>query len=129
MAQALQNITISAPGFAGINTQDAPLQQDPSFAADATNCIIDKEGRVASRKGYSMVSSNGAAVLGTSAGIESIGEFVQYNGTKIVFSCGNNKIFKGTSTLVDITGSLTISANDWSMASLGNKFYFYQKAL
>jgi hypothetical protein len=126
MAQALQNITISAPGFAGINTQDAPLQQDPSFAADATNCIIDKEGRVAARKGYSMVSSNGAAVLGSSIGIESIGEFVQYDGTKIVFSCGNNKIFKGTSTLVDITGSLTISANNWSMASLGNKFYFYQ---
>jgi hypothetical protein len=126
MAQALQNITISAPGFAGINTQDAPLQQDPSFAADATNCIIDKEGRVAARKGYSMVSSNGAAVLGSSIGIESIGEFVQYDGTKIVFSCGNNKIFTGTSTLVDVTGSLTITANNWSMASLGNKFYFYQ---
>ena len=126
MAQALQNITIAAPGFAGINTQDAPLQQEPSFAADATNCIIDKEGRVAARKGYSMVSSNGAAVLGTSAGIESIGEFVQNDGTKIVFSCGNNKIFTGTSTLVDVTGSLTISANNWSMASLANKFYFYQ---
>ena len=86
MAQPLQNITISAPGFAGINTQDAPLLQDASFASIADNCIIDKEGRIASRKGYSMVSSNGGAVLGTSAGIESIGEFVQNDGTKIVFS-------------------------------------------
>ena len=69
MAQPLQNITISAPGFAGINTQDAPLLQDPNFAAIANNCIIDKDGRIASRKGYTMVSSNGSAVLGTSAGI------------------------------------------------------------
>ena len=67
MAQALQNITISAMGFAGINTQDAPLMQDASYAAIADNCVIDQEGRIASRKGYAMVSSNGAAVLGSSA--------------------------------------------------------------
>jgi len=127
MAQPLQNITISAPGFAGINTQDAPLQQEPSFAAIADNCIIDKEGRIAARKGYTMVSSNGVAVLGSSDGIESVGEFVQINGTKVVFSAGNNKIFSGTSTLSDITGSLTISANNWSMSSLANKFYFFQR--
>ena len=51
MAQKLQSITITAPGFAGINTQDAPLAQDPTFASIADNCIIDKEGRVAARKG------------------------------------------------------------------------------
>tara|TARA_A100001388_G_scaffold277569_1_gene269563 strand:+ start:9240 stop:10766 length:1527 start_codon:yes stop_codon:yes gene_type:complete len=127
MAQPLQNITISAPGFAGINTQDAPLMQNPSFAAIADNCIIDKEGRIASRKGYSMVSSNGATVLGSSAGIESVGEFVQTDGSKIVFSCGNNKIFNGTSTLVDKTGGATITANNWQMASLANKFYLFQR--
>lgn len=126
MAQQLQNISIGAPGFMGLNTQDAPLQQDPSFAAIADNCVIDKEGRIAARKGYSLVSSNGGAVLGSSAGIESIGEFIQYDGTKVVFSTGNNKIFTGTSTLTDATGSLTITANNWSMASLGNKFYLFQ---
>jgi hypothetical protein len=44
MAQQLQSITITAPGFAGINTQDAPLAQDASFSAVADNCVIDKEG-------------------------------------------------------------------------------------
>jgi len=39
MAQQLQSITITAPGFAGINTQDAPLAQEPSFAAVADNCV------------------------------------------------------------------------------------------
>ena len=128
MAQQLQNITIGAPGFRGINTQNAPLQQDPSFAAIADNCVIDKEGRIAARKGYSMVSGNGSSVLGSSAGIESIGEFVQTDGTKVFFSAGNNKIFTGTTTLTDATpGSYTISANNWAMASLANKFYLFQR--
>jgi len=127
MAQPLQNITISAPGFAGLNTQDAPLTQEPSFAAIANNCVIDKEGRIASRKGYTMVSTNGPAVLGSSAGIESIGEFIETDGTKVVFSAGNNKIFSGTSTLTDITASLTITANNWAMCPLANKFYLFQR--
>jgi hypothetical protein len=39
MAQQLQNITISAPGFFGLNTQDSPIGLDPSFAAVADNCV------------------------------------------------------------------------------------------
>ncbi|MAO21409.1 MAG: hypothetical protein CMJ25_11725, partial [Phycisphaerae bacterium] len=105
MAQQLQSITITAPGFAGINTQDAPLAQEPSFAAVADNCVIDKEGRIAARKGYNMVSTNGGAVLGSSDGIESMGEFVANDGDITFLSAGNNKIFKGTSTLVDATPS------------------------
>jgi hypothetical protein len=41
MAQPLQNITIAAPAFKGLNTQDSPLTSDPSFAAVADNCVID----------------------------------------------------------------------------------------
>ena len=59
MAQQLQNITIAAPGFGGINTQDSPLMQSEAFAAIADNAVIDKQGRIAARKGYSMTSSNG----------------------------------------------------------------------
>lgn len=51
MAQQLQNITIKAPGFAGINTQDSPIGLDTSFAREADNCIIDQFGRIGARKG------------------------------------------------------------------------------
>jgi hypothetical protein len=51
MAQQLQNITVAAPGFAGLNTQDSPIGLGPSFAAVADNCVIDKLGRVGARKG------------------------------------------------------------------------------
>ncbi len=128
MAQQLQSITITAPGFAGINTQDAPLAQEPSFSAVADNCVIDKEGRIAARKGYSMVSTNGGAVLGSSDGIESMGEFVANDGDITFLSAGNNKIFKGTSTLVDATpSSYTITANNWKFLSFNDHMFMFQR--
>ena len=130
MAQQLQNITVAAPGFAGLNTQDSPIGGDPSFAAVADNCVIDKLGRIGARKGWEAVSSNGAAVLGSSRGIESVFEYVKRDGTKIVFSAGNNKIFTGTSTLAAVTlpSGYSISANNWKIVSFNNDVYFFQRA-
>ena len=130
MAQQLQNITVAAPGFAGLNTQDSPIGGDPSFAAVADNCVIDKLGRIGARKGWEAVSSNGAAVLGSSRGIEAVFEFVKRDGTKIVFSAGNNKIFTGTSTLAAVTlpSGYSISANNWKIVSFNNDVYFFQRA-
>ena len=105
MAQQLQNITIAAPAFSGLNTQESPIGADPSFASVADNCVIDKLGRIGARKGWDAISTNGAAVLGSSRGIETVFEFVDQSGDKIIISAGNNKIFKGTTTLVDITPS------------------------
>ena len=129
MAQKLQSITITAPGFAGVNTQDAPLAQDPTFASVADNCIIDKEGRVAARKGYSMVSTNGASVLGSSDGIEAVHQFRDSGGNTKIFSAGNNKVFYGTTTLTDDTPvSYTISANNWKIVNFYDHAYFFQRA-
>ena len=126
MAQQLQSITITAPGFAGINTQDAPLAQEPSFAAVADNCVIDKEGRIASRKGYDVLTTND--LLGTSTGIESMGEFVANDGDTIFFSAGNNKVFSGTTTLTDLTpAGYTITDNNWKMVSFNNSMFFFQR--
>lgn len=129
MAQQLQNITVAAPGFAGLNTQDSPIGVDPSFAAVADNCVIDKLGRIGARKGWEAVSSNGAAVLGSSRGIEAVFEYVKRDGTKIVFSAGNNKIFTGTSTLAAVTlpSGYSISANNWKIVSFNNDVYFFQR--
>ena len=129
MAQQLQPLTIAAPGFAGINTQDSPIGLDPSFASIADNCVIDQLGRVGARKGYETVTTNGASVLGTSKGIETIFEFTEYDGSITVFSAGNNKIFTGTTTLTDVTPSGTnITANNWKIVSLADNLFFYQRA-
>ena len=128
MAQQLQNITVAAPGFAGLNTQDSPIGVDPSFAAVADNCVIDKLGRIGARKGWEAVSTNGSSVLGSSRGIETMYEFIDNSGDKVVLSAGNNKVFSGTSTLTDITpSSYTPSANNWKIVTLNNHVYLFQR--
>ena len=50
MAQQRENIYIGAPGFRGINTQDAPVGQDASYASIAENAVIDSFGRIGAGK-------------------------------------------------------------------------------
>lgn len=57
MAQPLQTINLVAPAFKGINTEDSPIAQDPSFADIADNAVIDKRGRIAARKGIEILTT------------------------------------------------------------------------
>lgn len=52
MSQPQQNISLQAPAFQGVNTQDSPLSQDVTYASRADNAVIDALGRVGSRKGF-----------------------------------------------------------------------------
>ena len=126
MAQPLQNITISSPAFAGLNTQGSPTELPPSFAAVANDCIIDKKGRIASRKGHQGRSFTGTVT--PQPNIESIYEFTADDGTVTVFSAGNNEIYTGVDSLTTVTpGAATITASNWSITALANKVYFFQK--
>jgi hypothetical protein len=126
MAQELASINLVAPAFKGINTEDSPLAQDPSFAEVADNAVIDQRGRIAARKGLSVITTN-KTVLG-SAKIRAIKEFKNDAGTTKVFSVGNNKIISGTTTLVDETpGGYSISADNWKMVNFNDSIYFFQR--
>lgn len=126
MAQERKSIYVGAPGFRGLNTQDSPVTQDSSFASIAENAIIDKFGRIGAREGLNKLTSS-TTPLGSSAGIESVFEFTKRDGTTIVFSTGNNKIFTGTTSLTDVTNSMTISANNWKIISFNGDAYFFQR--
>lgn len=126
MAQPLQSINLIAPAFKGVNTEDSPLAQDPSFAEVADNAIIDRRGRLASRKGNAVITTN-KTVLGTDY-LHNIHEFYDSSGNEVIFSTGNNKIITGTTTLVDATpGSYTITANDWKIFNFNDHAYFFQR--
>lgn len=51
MAQQQQNISLTAPGFFGLNLEDAPIDIDQRFALRADNAVIDRFGRLGARKG------------------------------------------------------------------------------
>jgi len=126
MAQELKSINLVAPAFKGINTEDSPLAQDPSFAEIADNAVIDKRGRIAARKGHSVLTTT-KTVLGTDS-IRAIKEFRDDGGNTKIFSVGNNKIISGTTTLVDETpASYTITADNWKLVTFNDKIYFFQR--
>ena len=126
MAQELKSINLVAPAFKGINTEDSPLAQDPSFAETADNAVIDKRGRIAARKGITVLTTD-KTELGT-ATIVAMKEFRDDLGNTKVFSVGNNKILSGTTTLVDETpGSYTITSDQWKMVNFNDKAYFFQR--
>ena len=127
MSQPLQSINLVAPAFKGINTEDSPIAQDPSFAEIADNAVIDKRGRIAARKGHVVLTTN-KTELGSES-IRSIAEYKDSSGNKKIFSVGNNKILSGTSTLVDETpASYTITADNWKMVNFNDNLYFFQSS-
>ena len=125
MANPRQNITISAPACKGLNTQDSPIDMDPSYAAIAENCVIDEFGRIGSRKGFKIKTTDVSALGGNP--IEVIKEFINSTGSNVLISAGNNKIFSGTTSLTDVSpGSYTISANNWKMVNLNDHLFMFQ---
>jgi len=130
MAQQQTNESLVAPGFLGLNTQDSPLGMPVQFASQATNCVIDRFGRIASRKGFKFYTTN-PSVLGGNP-IEQLEEFVLSDGTFYLMAAGNNKLWiqetESPFELVELTlpADYTITANQWDMVSFNDKFFFVQ---
>jgi len=130
MAENLLTSSIAAPGFMGVNTQDSSVSLESGYATVASNCIIDKFGRIGARKGWLPKHSSNAD-LG-SADIKAIGELIAADGTSYIIAAGNNKIFKlNGSTLTKLTyggGGVapTISNDKWQMAPLNGVLFLYQ---
>ena len=126
MAQPLQSINLVAPGFKGVNTEDSPIAQDPSYADVADNAVIDKRGRLAARKGIEVLTTD-KTELGTDY-VHKIHHFYDDAGNEVIFTAGNDKIMTGTTTLTDVTpASYTITANNWKIVNFNDKAYFFQR--
>lgn len=116
----LEAISVVAPGFAGLNLQESPVTLNSTYALVADNCVIDKSGRIGSRRGWTQKTTTGSAQLSGNS-IEFIHEHVNADGSYTVLSGGNNKLFSGgiDAVLTDKTpGSYTITSNNWKAATL-----------
>jgi hypothetical protein len=97
----------------------------------ANNCVIDKSGRLASRKGWSKTHVANSDI--GSSDITCIGELVTIDGTSTVLSTGGGFLFKlsGTSLITLTYGgggvSPTISANNWQFCQLNGVAMFWQR--
>lgn len=84
----LKSASIAAPGFFGLNSQDSGVTLASGFALKAENCVIDKFGRIGSRKGWSKVNPTSLV----SAAVKTIFEFIKSDGN-LTFAAADNKIY------------------------------------
>jgi hypothetical protein len=128
MAQPLQNITIAAPAFKGLNTQDSPLSGDVQYASVVDNAIIDTYGRIGSRKGLEALTGNPELLNGATPTV--IHEYEDADGGLEVLTIANGKVFKGTNTLVDITPTgYTVSDENYAITNFNDKAYLFNKGV
>ena len=131
MSQPVITFSISAPGFAGLNLQDSPVDLPANFALEANNCIIDKSGRVAARKGWD--KAHAANTQLSTSNVSCLGELVQTDGTATTVAAGGAYLFKlGGTTLTTLTyggGGVapTISASNWQFCFLNGVAMFWQE--
>ena len=133
MALPLQSINLVAPGFKGVNTEDSPIGQDFSYADIADNAVIDKRGRIASRKGVDLLTAVNTP-LGSDYAVK-LHYFYDDAGNEEIFVTGNNEIFKTTQTtnpndtLTDLTTPISYSptADNWKIVNFNDKAYFFQR--
>ena len=116
----IQPVAITSPGFFGINTQDSGVTLDLSFTLEADNAVIDKSGRMSSRRGWEYQTTAG----GTSTVPECMVEFDNYTatGSHTIISGGDEKLYRGETSMsampvyntnANATITYTISDNNW----------------
>jgi hypothetical protein len=126
MAQPLQTITVSAPAFKGLNTQDSPLSGDVQFASVVDNAVIDTFGRIGSRKGLQALTTDNTLLNGKSPTV--IHEYEDVTGTLVVLSIANGRVFEGDTTLTDITPvGYVITDENFTIVNFNDKAWLCNK--
>ena len=131
MGKQLQAASIAAPAFYGLNTQESGVTLQQGFALHADNCIIDKFGRLGSRKGWQTVSNakDGSANGNVGVNLLGVSNFKEITGADTLLSFSVDKFYKGLTDLVTLTPSTTdtIAAGNWQTATLNDHHYFFQR--
>lgn len=123
MAQELKSVSVASPGFFGLNTQQNGINLDVSWAGEAYNCIISKDGGIESRMGWATVS---AAISGSPRVVQ-IHEYLNGSGTSEIHSFTDDfKIWKGTTSLTDISPAVAPTAANWKSQNFNNNTYAFQ---
>ena len=124
MTKPLQTASIAAPGFFGLNTQESGITLDSGFALEATNCVIDRYGRLGARKGWTLLAEQ------TDVALKGMHRFVDIDATEYfgVWSDDTFYIYSGgTLTEVTYNGAQTLTEGNWQAVTLNDAAYLFQK--
>ena len=125
MAQQLANIDIVAPGRLGLNRESRGRLLPPTFATEATNFVLNRQGLLAARAGQT--DQTGTAI-GSSPNIESLFEYVKSDAsTEIIVGWDgglSNSIDDPAGN--DISGTLTDTNGTWWFQNFNDKCLAFQ---
>ena len=123
MTQPLQSISIKAPGFLGLNTQQDSVNLNSNFCLTADNLVIDKAGRLSARQGWEYMTTAGVDV-NLKGGIA----FTETDGTVRNISWSDTAFYEGCETLTERTPTTTDTIEDgnWSAGFIDDNLYFFQ---
>jgi hypothetical protein len=126
MSKPLVPLTIEAPGFLGLNSQNSGSVLPVGWASKLENFVWDDVGRLASRKGTQQIN---ATPITSSPTIRSSFEYIDENGTVLNIMACNNKIYKEVSgTMTDISGTITTpTGDDWQFVNFNGTVCGYQE--
>lgn len=112
MTTQLEPISLVAPGFRGLNFAQSGSVLSPSFATEAQNAVVDDSGRLASRDGWSDLTTTDIA--GNPA-VKSLFEFRQSDGTSETILAWDGGISNNPVDPVagDISGAVTDANGRW----------------
>lgn len=102
-------ISVVSPGRFGLNKQNESTVLGPEWATEALNTVFDTNGRLTARKGW--VTTTTTPMTGTPI-VDVLHEYVRKDGTRTIISTGGNKIWQGTFTPTDFTGTATVTQGD-----------------
>jgi len=116
MPKRLVPLTIGAPGFLGLNTQQEGSILPPGWATVLDNAVYDDVGRIASRNGHKQV--NGTVITSTPT-VRASHEYIDGSGNVLHIVACDNKIYKQVSgTMTDISGTITTpTADSWQFVN------------
>lgn len=122
-ASPLTPVSIVAPGFYGLNTQEASVSLQQNFALIADNAVIDSYGRIGARKGYTTTSTSDAANT-----IYCIHEHVNKDASSTIYFAAGDKFYSmavdGTVT-TEYTDPTPASDGNWQAMSFNGDVYFF----
>lgn len=117
MPTPLIPITFQAPGYKGLNSQLSSTALDTGWATELENIVFDQSGKITSRKGWSTLTTIGSP---GAHDIEQVFCYETATSTTII-SSSNAKIYSGTTTLTDRTGTITApTGNNWKFQNFNS---------
>jgi hypothetical protein len=114
-------VPLVTPGFFGLNKQEASSILGPEWATSLINAQVDDTGRIGARKGVIGITDSAIA-----APIRQTFEFYKADRVTEQISSTDDGIYKGTATLTDISGALTITDGNWQFQNYTDRVVGFQ---